>query len=126
MTFSPDGRWLAVAGIDGTFYLWEPSGQRPLRRRSGHAGGVTALAFARDGTLASGGVDHTIRLWHPDIDQEVAILTGHSGWVLHLAFAERGNALVSSSYDGTLRIWRALSFEQIAAQERASVVSRLK
>jgi eukaryotic-like serine/threonine-protein kinase len=124
MTFSPDGRWLAFADTDGRFYLWDPSGQQPIRRRSGHSGGVAALAFSPDGTLASGGMDHTIRLWHPDIDQEVAILTGHSGWVLHLAFAEHGNALVSSSFDGTLKVWRALSFEQIAAQERAGVVRR--
>ncbi|MHC1766308.1 MAG: WD40 repeat domain-containing serine/threonine protein kinase [Verrucomicrobiia bacterium] len=126
MAFSPDGRWLAVADTDGTFYLWDPSGQQPIRRRSGQAVGVTALAFAPDGTVASGATDHTIRLWHPDIDQEVAILTGHSGWVVHLAFAEHGHALVSSSMDGTMRIWRALSFEQVAAQERAGVVSRPK
>lgn len=126
MTFSTDGRSLAVADIEGTFYLWDPHRRQLTLRRSGHAGGVTALAFAPDGTLASGGTDHTIRLWHSDIDQEVAILTGHSGWVLHLAFAEHGNALLSSSLDGTVRVWRALSFEQIAAQERASVVSRLK
>jgi WD40 repeat protein len=52
-------------------------------------------------------MDHTIRLWHPDIDQEVAVLDGHTGWVWSLAFAEHGNALVSSSRDGTVRIWRA-------------------
>lgn len=126
LTFSPDDRWLAVADTDGAFYLWDPRGQQPLRRRSGHAGGVTALAFAPDGTVASGGMDHTIRLWHPDIDQEVAILTGHSGWVVRLAFAEHGNALISGSMDGTLRIWRALSPQQIAAQERSSVLSRPK
>jgi len=124
MTFSPDGRWLAVADTEGTFYLWDPSGQRPIRRRSGHSGGVMALAYSPDGTLATGGMDRTIRLWHPDLDQEVAILTGHSGWVLHLAFAEHGDALLSGSLDGTLKIWRALSPQQIAARERGSVLSR--
>ena len=53
-------------------------------------------------------------LWTPD----------HIG--SFLGFAEHGNALVTGSMDGTLRIWRAPSLEQIAAQERAGVVSRLK
>ena len=126
MTFSPDGRRLAFADALGSLYLWDPSGRRPTRRRSGHSGGVTALAFSPDGTLASGGMDHTIRLWHPELDQETASLTGHSGWILCLAFAEHGNALVSGSLDGTLRVWRALSFDQIEAQARAGVVRRLK
>jgi len=61
-------------------------------------------------------MDHTIRLWHPQVDQEVAILTGHTECIWCIAFAEHGNALLSGSRDGTLKLWRALSFEQIRAQ----------
>jgi WD40 repeat protein len=120
MRFTPDGRLLAFSDTFGCLYLWDLSGQRPLRKLAGHNGAVTALAFAPDGTLASGGMDHTIRLWHPDIDQEVAILEGHRGWVLWVAFAEHGKTLVSGSTDGTLNLWRALSFEETEAGEKVS------
>jgi WD40 repeat protein len=52
------------------------------------------------------------------IGEEVAILTGHSAWVWCVAFADHGNALLSGSRDGTLKLWRALSFKEIEAREK--------
>lgn len=64
-------------------------------------------------------MDHTIKLWHPEIEQEVATLEGHSGWVWCIAFARNGKTLVSGSRDGSLKVWRSLSFEEIEAKENA-------
>jgi WD40 repeat protein len=59
-------------------------------------------------------------LWNPEIDQQVATLSGHSGWVWSIAFAGH-NALVSGSRDGTLKIWRALTWGEIDSAEKARV-----
>jgi hypothetical protein len=64
LAWSPDGRYLAAAGVPRNIYVWDlVQGQRsgPLL---GPEGGVPCLAFAPDSqTLASGGA--AVRFWDP-------------------------------------------------------------
>jgi WD40 repeat protein len=49
--------------------------EEPLRRLTGHAGGVTAMAFSPDGAvLATAADDGTVRLWNPRTGAELARL----------------------------------------------------
>jgi eukaryotic-like serine/threonine-protein kinase len=110
LAFSPDGKRLAIGAHRKTF-LWDLTGEKRWRRLAGGGGEV---AFSPDGrTLATADWDHNIRLWHPDIEQDVAVLTGHTDLIWDLAFGAQGNALLSGSGDGTLRLWRAPSFKEI-------------
>jgi Tol biopolymer transport system component len=65
MSFSPDGRMLALAGWGkGTIYLWETATLTERRHLTGHQGRVVSLAFAADGrTLVSTGADTTALVW---------------------------------------------------------------
>ena len=109
VAFSPDAQSVAFSDESGAVYLWDLTGQRPLRRWTGHRGEVLNLAFSPDGrTLASGGFDFTIRLWHPDLDQDAAILTGHRSMIFGLAFGAHGDVLASVSlHGGAVLLWRA-------------------
>jgi WD40 repeat protein len=58
ITFSPDGKMLASASMDGTAILWDVSSGKAIRKLIGHSSYVLALDFSRDGkTLVTGGGD---------------------------------------------------------------------
>src|SRR5262249_10472075 len=67
LTFSPDGRTLAVGCGDGAVRWWDVSGGRELPPLVGHQGGVRAVAYAPDGrTLWSFGWDNKVLTWPVD------------------------------------------------------------
>jgi WD40 repeat protein len=63
LTFSPDGKRLAVGGF-GTIRVWEVGTEKASWQFNGHRGQVTGLAFSPDGKrLASAGEDSTVLVW---------------------------------------------------------------
>jgi WD40 repeat protein len=63
LTFSPDGRTLATAGIGATVKLWDAATGKEKATLKGHTKLVAAVAFSQDGrALTSGSYDKTIKL----------------------------------------------------------------
>ncbi|MBM7516706.1 nSTAND1 domain-containing NTPase [Nocardioides nitrophenolicus] len=60
--FSADGRYAAAASSDSTVKVWDTSTWTEVVVLH-HAGLVTQLAFAEDGTLATAATDGTTRVW---------------------------------------------------------------
>jgi WD40 repeat protein len=65
VTFSPDGRSLAVCGGENSpLGLWEAATAQPIRTFVGHSCSITSLRFSSDGRmLATGIADSSILLW---------------------------------------------------------------
>jgi WD40 repeat protein len=110
VTFSPDGRRVAAAGVDGFIQVLDAGGLdiigQPMK---GHEDRVVSLAYSPDGrTIASASRDETIRLWNVESGQQVGdALTAHTDNVNSVVFSPDGQRIVSGSTDGTVRVWPA-------------------
>ena len=109
VSFSPDGRTLAVGSISGSVYLLDPTNGRLIRELTGHEGWVVirGVSFSPDGSLlASASLDGTVRLWNPASGSTQAILERSGLQLLGLSWSPDGASLaVTSDIAGNLTIW---------------------
>lgn len=108
ITFSPDGRLVAVAYARKFAKLWDVSTRKEFLSLEGHSGRVLSIAMSPDGKwIATGSQDKTIKLWDAATGKEKYTLAGHRGFVLGLSFDPKGRFLTSIAGNGdrTVRIW---------------------
>ncbi len=126
MAFSPDGRWFAAGGESSVLMLVEVASRqtRPITRA--HLNQVNALAFSPDGrrliTSGTAGND-TLKVWDVESGRDIAMMGGKPGFYDHVGFSPDGNTLYAVGGMGTVLLWRAPSFEEIAAQAQAGARS---
>jgi Tol biopolymer transport system component/mono/diheme cytochrome c family protein len=66
LDWSPDGKWIAVAGASPKVNLYDADTGSHAGSCTGHAAGIYALAFSPDSrTLAAGGFDGKVRFYDP-------------------------------------------------------------
>jgi WD40 repeat protein/serine/threonine protein kinase len=109
LTFSPDGRQLAVLGAGGHLTLWDSATDRVVGTQSFPFAFDTTcgncLAYHADGRrLVVGCDDGAVRLFDAASGQ-VRALAGHARAVRGVAVGRRGQRVASAGSDGTVRIW---------------------
>ncbi|MCA9173705.1 MAG: hypothetical protein KDB14_04390 [Planctomycetales bacterium] len=126
LAFSPDGRWLAVAGgvasEAGIVELVAWPGGAERQRGQLHRDMIASVAWQSSESLATGSLDHDIRLWsvesndtskeNPASLQPSSKLSGHSRGVTSLCFVN-DQTLVSAGIDQNLRVWNVQSGELV-------------
>ncbi len=121
----PAGQWLAAGCSDGAVIFWKRQGEtwtpldRALDEASRRHERVTCLAFSPDGKfLATGRRSSEIELY--DLASPAGkiplVATGkHDGIVSGLAVSADSGRIISSSFDGTLRLWKTASLEPVGS-----------
>lgn len=110
LSFSPDGKMLAVACADNAVRLYDMTPKEPKEKATllGFDKPVTCVAYAPDGKhVAAGSNDTSIRVWNVtgENPKEKAVLQSHLKEVTAIAFNPASTSLASASVDGSMRLW---------------------
>jgi len=126
----PDGKQLVTVSVDKTARLWDVETQREVRSFGRARNAFNSVAVSPDGQRIAGGTwDQGIKIWNPNTGHELATLKGIHDWldpyfpgrwdaVSSLVFLPPDGSTLISGTQHEVRIWRAPSWEEIAAAEQ--------
>uniref|UniRef100_A0AAV1TXW6 Small-subunit processome Utp12 domain-containing protein n=1 Tax=Peronospora matthiolae TaxID=2874970 RepID=A0AAV1TXW6_9STRA len=99
------GEWLAFASCKlGQLLVWEWRSETYVLKQQGHYFDLNAASYSPDGRLlATGADDAKLKLWDTNSGFCYVTFTEHSAPVTAVQFAPSGQAVLSSSLDGTVR-----------------------
>ena len=125
VSFSPNGKLLAVNGRNGVVHLWRLHGGPGTPTVSGPGsvsppGGanLNALAFSPRGTtLAMGGNDGQVYLFDTATDGTSTLRTPDNSGVTSVAFSPGGALLAASEMDGLTYVWNMRSHSGISLDD---------
>ncbi|MDB6032843.1 MAG: serine/threonine protein kinase [Verrucomicrobiales bacterium] len=118
-TFSPDAKSFAVVSWTGIGKVWSLEPLRELGTLRGFLQGIDSVVFSPDGSrLAAGsGGKEALKLYDTASYQELLTLEADGSGYRDTEFSPDGSVLAALSGPGVPRLWRAPSWDEIAAAE---------
>jgi WD40 repeat protein/transcriptional regulator with XRE-family HTH domain len=121
VSFSPDGKYLATANMDGVSTVWEiDTSSKVLSLMPVEALPPKAIDYSPDGKLlANGGDEGIVHVW--DAKQGTELFSRELGGIIHaLSFSPDGKFLAAASEDGGIKVWDAGTGEVVSSPPRQS------
>jgi WD40 repeat protein len=106
VAISPEGRWLASGGYQGSVTVYDLTRKRIGAVLGGKPGALYGLAFSPDGALLAGAhFDGTATLWETKSWGLRREFRADTGALLSLAFSPDGTLLATAGGDATIGLW---------------------
>jgi WD40 repeat protein len=109
---SRDGRYVVTLDLDGRARIWPGVGGPPIKTLQN----VASVAFSpNDDELLVADGEATARILQASDGKETGLLRGHTDIVNDARFSPKGDLIVTSSDDGTVRVWQTATNGTVAA-----------
>ena len=123
VTYSLDGHWMAAASQLSYVKLWTTTDWRERASLRGFRIGTHSVGFSPDArriAVGAGSGDEALTLWDTTSFQRVLTLSAEGSVFRSLRYSPDGNAIGVRNSDKQLYIWRAPTWEEISAAEKAT------
>jgi len=118
--FSPDGKKVATASIDGTACIWDAETGQKLHILEGHEINVYSAVFSPDGEKIVTAGNGTVRIWDVATGKELHVLDKREDWIkaeITAAFTPDGKKIVAQSYK-IVQMWDSDSGKELVGLEK--------
>jgi WD40 repeat protein/serine/threonine protein kinase len=106
IAFSPDGKFLASAGIGPDIKIWDVASGNIIARLPEKTPRVSSIAFSPDGKwLTAANFSNEIELWDVGTWKLKGKLPGHASRVNSISYSPDGKRLASAGADPKAQIW---------------------
>lgn len=106
VAISPDARYVAAAGEDGTLRILEIGSDAAPRIFDAHKDWARSISFSPDGKrLITGGFDNSAIVWDVESGEKIFVLSYHNEAINDVAFSPDNTMFALGSADGTASIW---------------------
>ena len=114
VTFSPDGRFVATAGVNIEGRVWRAKTGKLVGKLIGqHEDDLTAIAYSPDGKLiATAGLDSEVHLWNAPALTHWRPLRGHTAVVSDVVFSRDGRWIATAG-PTTVGMWKTRTARRI-------------
>jgi WD40 repeat protein len=108
ITYSSDGKKLAVGLGNGDVKIFDPETLKLLNIFQGHFKPVLSVSFSKDKKyLVSGSSDQMIKVWNLQTQKEIKTLVNeHKGTVQAVSFNPTTNSFATTGQDKLIKIWK--------------------